>query len=719
MTRFQLYEDGNPLSIGSLLGKGGEGEVYSLNDGTSRALKIYTRADGHTREQKVVAMIRMGLAQQSPLVSFPLAVVRKRDGAFAGFVMKLVKGHHPLFELYSPGARKHSFPRADYRFLVRAATNIARAVASVHEGNCVIGDINHSSILVSDTATAALIDADSFQIIEGPSRYLSHVGVPEYTPPELHGQNLGKVVRTPNHDAFGLAIVIFQLLFMGRHPFVGTVRKGEIPPIAQAIRDYRFVYDESRDVGMDQPPGTPALSDFPETIAKYFEAAFGRETASYRPTAKQWAAALMDLENDLTRCKDIELHYFPVTASECPWCFMDRALGMALFVPYIPTAETTIHPFDPGAAGFNLIAIWQRIQAVPAPTTQQLTPKVIPGRVQPSDDAKNVKKQRIAYRAWGWLVLFSAIGVLTTAPAVWLVWLPLGWWGLVRAFGAPNTDGPFKNKFIDIETKWQDALVNWQQKCGVQEFESLQKILQDAKSSYDGLAHEERTLIAEYKSDRRNRHQHAFLDNYEIRRAKIKGIGPAKEAALASYGIETAADIVKTKVLQVPGFGPSNSRNLLDWRKKLEARFVYDTNPNEIDRLELNAIRTKIEQKASQLRRTLLAGPQNLSNVANKIRSVSAAIDPVLNRIHSYRQQIEVDLEYLGISRPAIPTKPTRPAQYPVSSPQNVPPNLTGTPSCPRCGSHMVRRMSRRGRGTGNQFWGCTRYPQCRGTRNV
>ena len=488
MTHFQLYVDGNPLSVGSLLGKGGEGEVYLLNDGTSRALKIYTRADGPTREQKILTMIRMGLAQQSPLVSFPLAVARKRDGTFAGFVMKLVKGHHPLFELYSPGARKHNFPRADYRFLVRAAANIARAVASVHEENCVIGDINHSSILVSDTATAALIDADSFQIIDGPSRYLSRVGVPEYTPPELHGQHLGTVVRTPNHDAFGLAIVIFQLLFMGRHPFVGTVRKGDIPPIAQAIRDYRFVYDEKRDVGMDQPPGTPTLSDFPETIARYFEAAFGREMANQRPTAKQWAAALMDLEKDLTRCKDIELHYFPATASECPWCFMDRALGMGLFVPFIPATVTTIHPFDPGAAGFNLIAIWQQIQAVTAPTTQQLTPKIMPGRVQPSDEAKNAKKQRIVYRAWGWLMLFAAIGILMASPVLWLVWLPLGWWGLVQAFGAPNTDAPFKNKFIDIEAKWQEALDDWQRKCGIEEFENLQKTLQEAKSSYDGLA---------------------------------------------------------------------------------------------------------------------------------------------------------------------------------------------------------------------------------------
>lgn len=37
-------------------------------------------------------------------------------------------------------------------------------------------------------------------------------------------------------------------------------------------------------------------------------------------------------------------------------------------------------------------------------------------------------------------------------------------------------------------------------------------------------------------------------------------------------------------------------------------------------------------------------------------------------------------------------------------------------PACPRCGTEMVLRTSRR---DGSGFWGCTKYPQCRGTRNT
>lgn len=38
---------------------------------------------------------------------------------------------------------------------------------------------------------------------------------------------------------------------------------------------------------------------------------------------------------------------------------------------------------------------------------------------------------------------------------------------------------------------------------------------------------------------------------------------------------------------------------------------------------------------------------------------------------------------------------------------------------CPRCGSAMVKRVAKRGTGAGNAFWGCPRFPACRGTRNA
>lgn len=40
-------------------------------------------------------------------------------------------------------------------------------------------------------------------------------------------------------------------------------------------------------------------------------------------------------------------------------------------------------------------------------------------------------------------------------------------------------------------------------------------------------------------------------------------------------------------------------------------------------------------------------------------------------------------------------------------------------PDCPECHSPMVWRLARRGRNAGRHFWGCSRYPECMGTRSI
>ena len=39
--------------------------------------------------------------------------------------------------------------------------------------------------------------------------------------------------------------------------------------------------------------------------------------------------------------------------------------------------------------------------------------------------------------------------------------------------------------------------------------------------------------------------------------------------------------------------------------------------------------------------------------------------------------------------------------------------------ACPVCGFHLVRRRARRGKNKGGYFMGCSRYPTCRGTRDL
>jgi restriction system protein len=41
------------------------------------------------------------------------------------------------------------------------------------------------------------------------------------------------------------------------------------------------------------------------------------------------------------------------------------------------------------------------------------------------------------------------------------------------------------------------------------------------------------------------------------------------------------------------------------------------------------------------------------------------------------------------------------------------------TPDCPRCGAEMVMRTARHGANAGEKFWGCSSFPNCRGTQAI
>lgn len=42
-----------------------------------------------------------------------------------------------------------------------------------------------------------------------------------------------------------------------------------------------------------------------------------------------------------------------------------------------------------------------------------------------------------------------------------------------------------------------------------------------------------------------------------------------------------------------------------------------------------------------------------------------------------------------------------------------------GAPQCPLCGKPMIKRTIKRGSKAGKQFWGCSDYPNCQGTRQA
>ena len=59
----------------------------------------------------------------------------------------------------------------------------------------------------------------------------------------------------------------------------------------------------------------------------------------------------------------------------------------------------------------------------------------------------------------------------------------------------------------------------------------------------------------------------------------------------------------------------------------------------------------------------------------------------------------------------------TATAQQPASKPQMAQQTAAIEPVCPQCGAGMVKRTARKGGNAGGEFWGCSKFPTCRGVR--
>jgi len=62
-----------------------------------------------------------------------------------------------------------------------------------------------------------------------------------------------------------------------------------------------------------------------------------------------------------------------------------------------------------------------------------------------------------------------------------------------------------------------------------------------------------------------------------------------------------------------------------------------------------------------------------------------------------------------------------QPAEQKISGqlePTSKPEALQPTPACPKCGAPMAIRTARTGPNAGSKFYGCTKFPACRGIRN-
>ncbi len=623
--QFLLLLTRNNIRLGQELGRGGEGAVFSIEGLKNQVAKVYSRPADYRKVQKLLRMAEAANPSLLKVAAWPVDLLIDSREAVHGFVMPRVVAHRDIHELYSPKSRSERFPDTDFRFLVHVGANIARAFALVHGQGHVLGDVNHGNLLVGRDGTVILIDCDSFQIVNGSSVFTCDVGVPLFTAPELHGHPFRGLVRTANHDLFGLAVLLFHLLYMGRHPFAGRYSGSGDMPIERAVAEHRFAYGPDRMVnGMERPPGTLPLETMGATIAQLFIGALGRDGSNGgRPEAKSWIEALEWLESQLLICSKASWHHYPRHLVTCPWCTVEAQTGVRLFGHRIEWTHT------PDA--IDLGALWQAISAVPDPgidpTLPSERPWLLPRNVKvPSGHLKSIRKTLSLGLVCAGLAACSALGKdggLMTA----LILYGLGFAIWPRVSVEKRT--AVERAYSTAKTEWEAALARWNREATRTNFAAKANSLEKARAELGDLPNERRRRLAKLETERQVHQLQCYLDRFRIDRAQIHGIGGGRTSMLASYGIETAADIDRAIIIQIPGFGETLTSELVQWRYSHQRNFRF--NPAEpVERSKIAAMDRDLEAQRQRLLSVLSYGPDLLRRLSQEITAARPRLMPTL-----------------------------------------------------------------------------------------
>jgi hypothetical protein len=237
--------DKRVLDPATLLGQGGEAEVYDLGDG--RVLKWWKppeHPDFEGMPEAQAAAARRIADQPAKLHALPalpsrvvapcgFALPTKRASTVCGYLMPKVSGT-PLHAYGEPRwRREHPVAGAD---VVAALLALHDALAGLHRAGVVVGDCNDLNVLVNGR-DVHLIDVDSYQF--GP--YACSMFSERFVDPRLCDPQ--QLVPVRPHDAdsdwFAFAVMAFRSLF-GVAPYGGVHQPAEAsrrcPPTLRTVK---------------------------------------------------------------------------------------------------------------------------------------------------------------------------------------------------------------------------------------------------------------------------------------------------------------------------------------------------------------------------------------------------------------------------------------------------------------------------------------------------
>jgi tetratricopeptide (TPR) repeat protein len=428
---------------------------------------------------------------------------------------------------------------------------------------------------------------------------------------------------------------------------------GEMP-LERAIRERRFAYGVDAEARkMRQPPGTLALDSMPSALVEQFRRAF---LSADRPQAREWVERLDELAKALKRCDLHSGHYYYRELSYCPWCGIEKQARVRLF-------NFLLSGDDSKRGLFRLDEIWKEIERVKAPDLLQNYREKILKAPEPSVDvASHEQNLRIHFT----LAIMVSIAAGLLIPIY--IGFPFAFFllilsGLVAcAIGKTGRSSNMQLLFQNRQTAPDNPLLEeakavWRQakeaehllreqydrEAGNERWRAKHDELRSRKDTYENLAQIRQTRLHQLEAEARQHQLGEFLDQFKINDANLDGISPTIKTDLLSHGVETAADLIE-EVKQIPSVGHKRAKWLLEWRRGLEKKFVFDP---ARDVLNESRIRTEKELDGLRFRleSELIGGAHYLRLVKQEIENSRENLHPALTQARQELAQAEKDLE--------------------------------------------------------------------------
>ncbi|MEO6584057.1 MAG: hypothetical protein ABIO05_07020 [Ferruginibacter sp.] len=621
-----------------LLGKGGEGTVYDLSNSSSLVLKLYTEKIHADKIRKLELMASIANTQLENYTAWVKDIVLDSNKNVCGFIMKKLENYLPLHILFSPMDRKKFFPDKGYNFLVHVSRNLVTAFHACHEAGLIIGDVNEGNILVNNQGMVAFIDCDSFQIKHGNGFHFCEVGVPRYTSPELlEMSSFNNVVRTINTDSFSMAVLVFQLLFLGRHPFAGKNNSNEDIDEETAIKKKWFAYSiRNKNNKLVPPDSSFNINNLTNGLVDLFHNSF--ETQENRPEPATYIKEIGIYLKALINCSKSKVHFYPSKLAQCCWCTFQERNNILYFLDdsYLQEAPSSID-IEKFINGFKIEKI--NLSKLEFPKTYPISLISIP-----------IDKIYIKYK---WYYRFTISVPVIVGISLFFI---SGWFIVLGTIVTAmiNNILPWDKKikdeitrrneeFTQTKNKLQNAIKEYNSPIELKTYENSSRLIERAIVRFRNIPNELEIKRKTIEENLYNEQLHKFLSTFDIRNYAIPSFGASRKMSLYSAGIRNASEISKLHKIKVQGIGPAFEQILFSWQRQISSKFTYHPDNTLINK-QHNLLLAETEQTKRTLESEIKKEYQSLHYIKVNIKSKQEQLKKIID--HTSKEYFQIELDY-------------------------------------------------------------------------